>query len=59
MNWHSSLETKISVRWALAVVALTAFVIGSRRAYDVFNSASGAFAVIVIARVGRTYLGGR
>ncbi|KAF8622170.1 hypothetical protein AX15_007285 [Amanita polypyramis BW_CC] len=52
-----SLETGVSVRWSLAVVALTAFLIGSRRAYDVFNTASAAFTVIVIARVGRTYLG--
>lgn len=52
-----SLETRVSVRWSLAVVAVTAFLIGSRRAYTVFNGASAAFAVIVIARVGRTYLG--
>lgn len=51
-----SLEDRISVRWSLAVVALTAFLIGSRRSYDVFNCASIAFTVIVIARVGRTYL---
>lgn len=47
------------MRWSLAVVALTAFLVGSRRAYDVFSGASAAFAVIVIARVGRTYLGVR
>ncbi|KAK2465990.1 hypothetical protein APHAL10511_001631 [Amanita phalloides] len=51
------LETRVSVRWSLAVVSLTAFLIGSRRTYDVFNGASAAFTVIVVARVGRTYIG--
>ncbi|PFH49243.1 hypothetical protein AMATHDRAFT_148079 [Amanita thiersii Skay4041] len=52
-----SFEDKISVRWTLAIISLTAFLIGSRRPYDVFNAASISLGLIVITRVGRRYLG--
>ncbi|KAG6841827.1 hypothetical protein C0991_006234 [Blastosporella zonata] len=51
-------ERKLSVRWLFAVVTGTAFLVGPRRAYSVFDAAKIAVGLIVIIRIGRRYWGG-
>ncbi|KAF5388432.1 hypothetical protein D9615_000673 [Tricholomella constricta] len=51
-------ERALSARWLLAVLAGTAFFVGPRRAYSVFDAAKIAVGLIVMIRVGRRYWGG-
>ncbi|KAH0587945.1 hypothetical protein H2248_006694 [Termitomyces sp. 'cryptogamus'] len=51
-------ERTFSVRWLFAVLAGTAFFIGPRKAYSVFDAAKITVGLIVMIRVGRRYWGG-
>lgn len=48
----------LSVRWCLALLAGTAFFIGPRHAYSVFDAAKITIGLITMIRVGRRYWGG-
>ena len=50
-------ESKFSARWLFIAIALTAFFMGSRAIYRVFEVANISFAAIVLVRIGPQYLG--
>ncbi|KAF9464808.1 GPI-inositol-deacylase [Collybia nuda] len=56
---RQSFEEMLSVRWCLALLAGTAFFIGPRHAYSIFDAAKITIGLITIIRVGRRYWGGR
>lgn len=53
----SRFETRLSLRWLFAFLALSAFIFGSRRPYLVFDVARAVLWVIVIFRIGSRYFG--
>ncbi|KAJ7068697.1 PGAP1-like protein-domain-containing protein [Mycena amicta] len=50
-------ERGVSVRWAFACVAAVAFLLGSRKAYLVFDVAKVAVGLVVVVRIGPRYWG--
>ncbi|KAJ7129279.1 PGAP1-like protein-domain-containing protein [Mycena epipterygia] len=54
---RQSFERIVSVRWAFACVAAAAFLLGSRKAYFVFDVAKVAIGLIVLVGVGPRYMG--
>ncbi|KAG6845440.1 hypothetical protein H0H87_009348 [Tephrocybe sp. NHM501043] len=51
-------ERAFSVRWLFVMLAGTAFLVGPRKVYSVFDGAKIAVGLIVMVRVGRRYWGG-
>lgn len=49
-------ESRISLRWLFAIIAATAFMIGSRKPYLVFDGARATILIIVVTRIGRRYI---
>lgn len=56
-SFASRFETRLSLRWLFAFLALSAFIFGSRRPYLVFDVARAVLWVIVIFRIGNRYFG--
>jgi len=50
-------ETRLSLRWLFALLAASAFIFGSRKAYVVLDVARGVLWVILICRIGGRYFG--
>ncbi|KAF8806287.1 PGAP1-domain-containing protein [Phlegmacium glaucopus] len=50
-------ETRLSLRWLFALIAISAFVFGSRRPYLVLDVARAVLWVIVVCRIGCRYFG--
>jgi glycosylphosphatidylinositol deacylase len=57
LSYLSRFETRLSLRWLFAFLALSAFIFGSRRAYLVFDVARAVLWVIVLFRIGSRYIG--
>lgn len=53
----SRFETRLSLRWLFALLAASAFIFGSRKAYLVLDVARGLLWVILICRIGGRYFG--
>ncbi|KAF8165658.1 GPI-inositol-deacylase [Crassisporium funariophilum] len=51
-------EQKVSLRWPLALIAVVAFLFGSRRPYLVLDAARIVVWIIVVCRIGPRYWGG-
>ncbi|KAJ7734040.1 PGAP1-like protein-domain-containing protein [Mycena maculata] len=52
-----SFEGTVSVRWAFACLGAAAFLLGSRKAYFVFDVAKVAIGLVVLIRIGPRYWG--
>ncbi|TFK43831.1 GPI-inositol-deacylase [Crucibulum laeve] len=64
-SWNSGVlferqnfERRMSLRWLFMLIAMTAFFVGARRPYNVFDAAKIAVGVIVVVQVGQRYWGG-
>ncbi|TFK66578.1 PGAP1-domain-containing protein [Pluteus cervinus] len=55
---RQSFEDRLSLRWVFAGLAGTAFLLGPRQPYSVFDAASTVMGVVVIVRIGLRYWGG-
>ncbi|KAJ7693919.1 GPI-inositol-deacylase [Mycena rosella] len=53
-----SFERAVSVRWAFAALGAAAFLLGSRKAYFVFDVAKVAVGLVVLVRIGPRYWAG-
>jgi hypothetical protein len=51
-------EKVLSIRWFLVVLALSAFLVGPRKPYFVFNVAKASVGLMVILNIGPRYWGG-
>ncbi|KAJ6515465.1 PGAP1-like protein-domain-containing protein [Mycena sanguinolenta] len=56
---RQSFERHFPVRWSFAFLAVTAFFLGSRKAYFVFDEAKFAVGLAVLVRIGPRYWGRR
>ncbi|KAF7355691.1 GPI inositol-deacylase [Mycena sanguinolenta] len=56
---RQSFERLFTVRWSFACLAAAAFLLGSRKAYFVFDVAKGAIGLVVLVRIGPRYWGRR
>ncbi|KAJ7044755.1 PGAP1-like protein-domain-containing protein [Mycena alexandri] len=54
---RQSFERAVSIRWAFACLAAAAFLLGSRKAYFVFDAAKVAIGLVVLVRIGPRYWG--
>ncbi|KAJ7724850.1 PGAP1-like protein-domain-containing protein [Mycena metata] len=54
---RQSFERIVSIRWAFACLAAAAFLLGSRKAYFVFDAAKVAIGLVVLVRIGPRYWG--